>query len=106
MAIIPFHIVDAFAAELQDAGVKAEDIVVWDRFESHMRQHTIQVEKTLHQLGLVPSESHRLLRLIYAALAEAEGMLIGAGNTYAGMLSETAEEIDPRTEEIKSVLAS
>lgn len=76
------------------------------RFESHMRQHTIQVEKTLHQLGLVPSESQRLLRLIYAALAEAEGMLIGAGNIYDDMLSETAREIDQRSEEIKAVLAS
>ena len=76
------------------------------RFESHIRQHTIQVEKTLHQLGLLPSESQRLLRLVYAALAEVEGMLIGAGNTYDRMLSETAEAIDLRTEEIRAVLAS
>jgi hypothetical protein len=76
------------------------------RFESHMRQHTIQVEKTLHQLGLVPNESQRLLRLIYAALADAEGLLIGTGDTFDGMLSETANAIDERTREIKAVLAS
>jgi uncharacterized protein YfiM (DUF2279 family) len=74
------------------------------RFESHMRQHTIQMEKTLHQLGIVPSESQRLLRLIYAALAEAEGNLIGIGATYEAMLRETAQEIDERTEEIRAVL--
>jgi hypothetical protein len=74
------------------------------RFESHMRQHTIQVEKTLDQLGLVPHESQRLLRLIYAALAETEGMLIGSGDTYDGILSDTAQEIDERTQEIRTVL--
>ena len=74
------------------------------RFESHMRQHTIQMEKTLHQLGIVPSESKRLLRLIYAALAEAEGNLIGVGDTNDGLLKETAQEIDERTEEIRAVL--
>lgn len=31
-------LVDAFAAELQAAGVKAENIVVWDRFEDHLRR--------------------------------------------------------------------
>lgn len=76
------------------------------RFESHMQQHTIQVEKMLNQLGLVPSESLRLLRLIYAALAEVEGKLIGAGDTLDEELNETAQEIDRRTQEIKAVLAS
>ncbi len=76
------------------------------RFESHMRQHTIQVEKTLHQLGLVPNESQRLLRLIYAALAEVEGVLIGANDNYNELLNETAENINERTQEIRTVLAS
>jgi hypothetical protein len=76
------------------------------RFESHMRQHTIQVEKTLYQLGFVLNESRRLLRLIYAALAEVEGMLIGTGSTFDSLLSETAEKIDQRTQEISDVLAS
>jgi uncharacterized protein (DUF362 family) len=30
------ELIDAFAAELVDAGVKAENIIVWDRFEGHM----------------------------------------------------------------------
>jgi hypothetical protein len=75
------------------------------RFESHMRQHTIQVEKTLHQLGLVPNESQRLLRLIYAALAEVEGVMIGANDKYNKLLNETAENINERTREIRTVLA-
>ncbi|HEU5102291.1 MAG TPA: DinB family protein [Roseiflexaceae bacterium] len=48
------------------------------RFDAHLRQHTIQVDKTLTQLGLLPSEAKRLLRLIYAGLAEAEGATLGA----------------------------
>ena len=43
------------------------------RFDAHMRQHTIQIEKTLQALGHVPGESEKLLRLIFAALAQVEG---------------------------------
>jgi hypothetical protein len=39
------------------------------RFDAHLRQHTIQIEKTLAALGRPPSEALRLLRLAYAALA-------------------------------------
>lgn len=49
------------------------------RFDAHLRQHTIQIEKTLAALGHPPSEAHRLLRLIYAALAEIEGAALGDG---------------------------
>ena len=42
------------------------------RFDAHLRQHTIQIEKTLKAIGLPFTEAKRLLRLIYAALAEAE----------------------------------
>lgn len=48
------------------------------RFDAHLRQHTIQIEKSLVQLGRGPSEAQRLLRLIYAALAEAEAAQLGA----------------------------
>jgi hypothetical protein len=48
------------------------------RFDSHLRQHTIQLEKTLVILGLLPTESQRLLRLIYQALAECEATSLGA----------------------------
>jgi len=41
-------------------------------------QHTVQIDKTLVALGLMPSESKQLLRRIYAALAEVEGIMIGA----------------------------
>lgn len=47
------------------------------RFDAHLRQHTIQAEKTLDLLGLSPDEVKRLLRHIHAALAEVEGLTIG-----------------------------
>jgi hypothetical protein len=49
------------------------------RFDSHLRQHTIQLEKTLTALDRPPDEIHRLLRLIFAGLTEAEGAAYAAG---------------------------
>lgn len=48
------------------------------RMEAHLRQHTVQIEKSLEQLSYPISEARRLLRHLFAALAEVEGLLIGA----------------------------
>jgi hypothetical protein len=48
------------------------------RFEAHLVQHTVQIDKTLVAIGQAPGESKRLLRIIHAALSEAEGTMIGA----------------------------
>ena len=48
------------------------------RFEEHLRQHTIQTDKTLAALGHPPTEAERLVRNIYVALAGLES-LSGAG---------------------------
>lgn len=74
------------------------------RFDSHLCQHTIQVEKTLQSLGFVPSESQRLLRLIYAALAQVQGNLLGRSREYDDLLSETAASIDKRVLDIGQLL--
>lgn len=47
------------------------------RMDAHLRQHTIQAEKTRSQLGRAPSEARRLLRLVLAALGEVESIAIG-----------------------------
>ena len=70
------------------------------RFDAHLRQHTIQAEKTLDALGRTPSEAMRLLRLIYAALADAEGAAIGAPVVAAQQRQATAAAIVARAEEI------
>jgi hypothetical protein len=70
------------------------------RFDAHLRQHTIQVDKTLAQLGLGPTEARRLLRLIYAALTEAEGAIIGSADTSIELLRGAAAVIAAPAEEI------
>jgi hypothetical protein len=74
------------------------------RFDSHLRQHTVQIEKTLVDLGYHPNESKRLLRLIYAAFAEVEGALLGAPEISRREIELLAEKIAARTEEIRAIL--
>ena len=76
------------------------------RFDAHLRQHTIQVDKTLEALGHAPTEARRLLRLIYAALAEVEGALIGAPGVGDQLLRQAAASIAARSEEIAAILKS
>jgi hypothetical protein len=74
------------------------------RFDSHLRQHTIQVEKTLDQLDLSPTEAKRLLRLIYAALAEVESSWIGIEPVDLASCQALAASLDARSEEIASLM--
>ncbi|MGI8877945.1 MAG: DinB family protein [Candidatus Limnocylindria bacterium] len=48
------------------------------RLEEHMRQHTVQVDKTLAGIGHPPSEAERLARLVYQAVGGLEAAQIGA----------------------------
>jgi len=47
------------------------------RWSSHIREHVIQLEKTLALLGHVPSEPERLVRHVLAAYGRAEATVIG-----------------------------
>ena len=47
------------------------------RWSSHLREHTIQVEKTLAMIGHQPTEVDRLVRLILAAWGRAEAEVYG-----------------------------
>jgi hypothetical protein len=52
------------------------------RFEAHMRQHTIQVEKTLLAIGHPATEAERLVRLVHNALAGVESATVdGVGES-------------------------
>jgi hypothetical protein len=75
------------------------------RFDSHLRQHTVQVDKTLAAIGRAPNEARRLLRLVYAALAEAEGTAIGVWEVAEELWDEAAEMISERTDEVAEILA-
>jgi DinB family protein len=71
------------------------------RYEAHFTQHTVQIDKTLIAIGLPPSESMRLHRRIYAALAEVEGLMIGADKINDAAILTTASSISNRTREIQ-----
>jgi hypothetical protein len=47
------------------------------RWGSHIREHTIQLEKTLAMLGDVPDEPRRLTRHLLAAYGRAEAAAFG-----------------------------
>ena len=76
------------------------------RFDSHMRQHTIQVDKALLDIGCAPTEARRLLRLIYGALGEAQSAAIGAQEIAAGLSQEVAYRITGRTAEIERIITN
>jgi hypothetical protein len=74
------------------------------RFDSHLRQHTVQAEKTSVAIGFHPNESQRLLRLIYVALAEVEGVLIGGTHTVSDIQAATVARIASYTDEIAPLI--
>jgi DinB family protein len=74
------------------------------RYEAHFAQHTIQIDKTLVAIGQAPSESKQLMRKIHAALAEAEGLMIGAEKMDDTAILTTASSISERTKEIGDLL--
>ena len=76
------------------------------RFDSHLRQHIIQVEKTLASIGYPINEAKSLLRHVFAALADVEGATIGARDTGWELCQVAAKKISERREEIAAILAS
>ena len=75
------------------------------RFDSHLRQHIVQVDKTLEVTGHSPNESKHLLRLIYSALGETEGATIGAWDVTEELRREAAETIAARADEVAGIPA-
>lgn len=111
--ILHHRVLDEFAtitsAELEAPAVYWEDRPYpirfrLHRFDSHLRQHTIQIEKTLVALGLAPGEPRRLLRLVFAALAEVETATQGSNHGIEDC-QLLADEIHLRNVEIAGVLA-
>jgi hypothetical protein len=64
------------------------------RWSSHIREHAIQVEKTLAMVDRAPTEPERLVRLVLAAYGRAEAVVFGqpqAGKA-AGIVRAAATE--------------
>jgi hypothetical protein len=47
------------------------------RWSSHIREHTLQIDKTLAMLHRAPSEPERVLRLVFGAYGRAEAVVFG-----------------------------
>lgn len=75
------------------------------RFDAHLRQHHIQIEKTLQLLNKPVSEVHYLLRLVYRALAEVENGVLGAANLEAAERQALAQLIEERTAVIQQIVS-
>jgi hypothetical protein len=62
------------------------------RWSSHIREHTVQVEKTLVLLERRPTEVERLVRLVLAAWGRAEAAVFGTigGDVAIGILANAA----------------
>jgi hypothetical protein len=54
-----------------------------NRWSSHIREHAIQVEKTLQMLGRQPTEPERLVRHVLAAYGRAESAVFGRADADA-----------------------
>jgi hypothetical protein len=71
------------------------------RFEAHMVQHTVQVDKTLEWIGRAPTEAKRLVRVLYRDLAAVETLSSdGFGERER---DEVAKTIGDRVKEIGQV---
>lgn len=71
------------------------------RFESHLRQHTIQTEKTVQAINGAPREVERLLRLLARALGDAEAAALGADPVLVReVLAPLTDQIRTRADEL------
>ena len=71
------------------------------RFEEHLRQHTIQVDKTLVALGHPPTEAERLVRNLYNALAGLES--VGGAGVGNELLAECAAKVDAIAADVERI---
>lgn len=56
-----------------------------NRWSSHLREHTVQIEKTLVMIDRQPTEAERLTRLVAAAWGRLEGDLLMLSSDQAGV---------------------
>jgi thioredoxin reductase (NADPH) len=74
------------------------------RFTSHLRQHTVQIEKTLIAIDQAPSEAKQLHRHIYNAFAEVQNAQIGLDKVNGAAQKSLAETINARATEFAKMI--
>lgn len=73
------------------------------RLEEHLRQHTVQVDKTLAGIGHPPSEAERLVRLLYQAIGRVEAAQLGSARVSADAQQACAERIDALARDVELI---
>jgi uncharacterized damage-inducible protein DinB len=77
------------------------------RIESHMRQHTIQIEKAVQATIGPPREVERLLRLLARATGDVEAAAVGADPALlAQILDPLRDETAERGKQLEAAIAS
>ena len=77
------------------------------RFESHLRQHTIQSEKAVQAIVGPPREVERLLRLLARALGDLEAAAIGVEpEAMADIVDPLGREIGERTAQLTAAVGA
>ena len=80
------------------------------RWASHIREHTIQVEKTMALLGTRQTEVARLIRLVLAAWGRAEATVFGRDEAAAAgavdVLARAARDARSTADDVASLAAS
>ncbi len=72
------------------------------RLEEHMRQHTVQVDKTLAGIGHPPTEAERLVRLLYQAIGRVEAGLLGARDIAAAAQERSAAFVEGLARDVEA----
>ena len=74
------------------------------RLEEHLRQHTVQVDKTLAAIGHPPTEAERLVRLLYQAIGRVEAAQLGAGDLAAAAQQKAAEFVEGLARDVEAAV--
>jgi hypothetical protein len=74
------------------------------RFAWHLRGHIMQADKLRFALGHRISDADRLVRLMYSALGDAEGALIGACERHQDMERTAAGILRSRVDEVSALV--
>lgn len=64
------------------------------RFDAHLREHTVQIDKAILGIGHTVTEGERLARLLHRALGECEAAWIGAPDTASDRQQSVSTLID------------
>ena len=75
------------------------------RWSTHIQEHTIQVEKTLAQLGHAPTEVERMVRLLYRAFGRMESAAWGGGQDGGESAEAPAQWSELAVAEVEAIAA-